>query len=294
MLLLLKDQTYLPYPDFNVHGSVLPDTILSTRRYTPHAQRCEDDRSEEPQKPSNTFPFMSLAGELRNQIYARSIASGAITILLVSKTIYVEAKPVLYKVGILKLGKDGMYFGRNLMDWPFHPPGISPIPSESELPMIQNVTIDIDRSLLYRTYLNDTRLFWDSWAPRGKAQSSHIRERGIMAPFMNTASVAPRNTCQIVLRNFDKTKRGKFLMSPVLHAMRYFDNFKTVILIITADQTREGWLDRAREYCKEELQGNLGVAIWHSEAETFDDVNHSDGYLVFHPREKASDQQGRR
>lgn len=63
---------------------------------------------------------MSLAGELRNQIYARSLASGTTAILLVSKSIYVEAKPILYKVGILKLGKDGMYFGRKLKDWPKH------------------------------------------------------------------------------------------------------------------------------------------------------------------------------
>ena len=267
-----KDQTYLPCLDFNVHRRVSPDTAQQT---------------------SSTFRFMSLAGELRNQIYARSLASGTTAILLVSKSIYVEAKPILYKVGILKLGKDGMYFGSKLddWDWKIYPRGIPPVPSEKELALIQNVTIDIDRTLLYRTFLNDTKLFWDSWAPR-EPSPSIIRERGIMAPFMNTASVAPRDTCQIVLRNFDKTKRGKFLMSPVLHALRYFDNFQNVILIITADQTREGWLDRAREFCMEELQGNLGRAAWHSEVETFDDVNHSDGYLMFHPRKKASIQQG--
>ena len=266
-----KDQTYLPCLDFNVHRRVSPDTAQQT---------------------SSTFRFMSLAGELRNQIYARSLASGTTAILLISKSIYVEAKPILYKVGILKLGKDGMYFGRKVKDWPTHSEEISPVPSEKELPLIQNVTIDIDRSLLYRTFLNDTMLFWVSWAPHGEPPPSHIRERGIMAPFMNTASVAPRDTCQIVLRNFDKTKRGKFLMNPVLHALRYFDNFQNVILIITADQTREGWLDRARKYCVEELQGNLGRAAWHPEVETFDDVNHSDGYLMFHPRKKASIQQG--
>ncbi len=288
-----KDQTYLPCPELNVHHSVSPATILSTQSGTHlRAQNSEKDRSEGPQHSSKTFPFMSLAGELRNKIYAESLASGTIAILLVSKETYVEAKPILYKVGTLKLGKDGMYFGRKFKAWPIQTGGISPIPSERELPLIQNVTIDIDRSLLYLTYLNDTRLFWDCWAPHCRPQPAHSRERGIMAPFMSTASVAPRDTCQIILRDFDKTKRGKFLMSPVLHALRYFDNFKNVILIITADQTREGWLDRARKYCEEELQGNLGVATWHSEVETFDSANHSDGYLLFHPREKASTQQG--
>ena len=57
---------------------------------------------------------------------------------------------LLDKVGILKLGKDGMYFGRIFNDWPTHTEGISPIPSERELPLIQNVTIDIDRSLFHR------------------------------------------------------------------------------------------------------------------------------------------------
>ncbi len=246
--------------------------------------------TEEPKQPRNTFFFMSLAGELRNQIYAETLASGSIIILLLSKEIYVEAKPLLYKIGVLKLGKDGMYFGRKLQDWTTQIGEISPVPSENELPLIQNITIDIDRSLLYSTYLNDTRLFWNSWAPHGRrqpAQPAHVRERGIMAPFMNTASVTTRDTCQVILRNFDKTKRGKFLMSPVLHALRYFDNFKNVILIVTADHTREAWLDRARRYCKEELQGQLGVAAWHPGFETFDKVNHSDGYLEFHPRRKG-------
>ncbi len=57
---------------------------------------------------------------------------------------------LLDKVGILKLGKDGMYFGRILNNWPTHTGGISPILSEREQPLIQNVTIDIDRSLLHR------------------------------------------------------------------------------------------------------------------------------------------------
>ena len=285
----LKNQMDLPSPDFNVRDYLSPDTIFSAQQST-NGNSSLDPRitwSEEPKQPSDTFPFMSLAGELRNQIYAQSLASGTVTILLVSKSIYAEAKPILYKVGVLRLGKDGMYFGRKYKDWPTHAGGISPIPSESELPLIQNVTIDIDRSLLYRTCLNDTKLFWDCWAPRGNPQPAHIREKGIMAPFMNIAGVTPRDTCQIILRNFDKAKRGKFLMSPVLHAMRYFDNFRTVILIITAYQAPEEWLDRARIHCEEELQGKLGRGIWHPEFETFDNVNHSNGYLIFHPREEG-------
>ena len=224
---------------------------------------------------------MSLAGEMRNQIYVRSFASGTVKVLVLSKTIYAEAKPLLYKAGVLKLGKDGMYFGRSLKDWPAYIEGIPSAPSKIKFQLIQNVTIDIDCHLLYGTFLEDTKLFWGSWAPRDHGQ---LTERGIMAPFMTLHSVAPRDTCEIVLRNFDKTKRGKFLMSPVLYPLRYFDSFKNVVLIITADITREAWLDRARDFCKEELQGDLGEAAWHPMAETFDEVNHSDGYLLFHPR----------
>ena len=68
--------------------------------------------------------------------------------------------------------------------------------------------------------------------------------------------------------------------------LKYFDNFKNVILIITTSQAREGLLDRAQQYCIEEPHENLGVATWHSEVETLKNINHSDGYLMFHSREK--------
>lgn len=37
-----------------------------------------------------------------------------------------------------------------------------------QTPLIQNVNIDIEWALLYRTYLNDTRLFWNPRAAHGK------------------------------------------------------------------------------------------------------------------------------
>ena len=287
-MLSSKDQIHFPCPDFNVRRSGSPDTILCTQRPTQsRAQYSENDTSENAQQLRNLFPFMFLAGELRNRIYAESLGSGSIILLLLSKSTHAEAKPILYKVGVLKVGKEGMYFGKKSNFWPAQIEKISPVPSEKELPLIQNVIIDIDHSLLYRTFLNDITLFRDSWAPRGRAKSTHLLERGIMAPFMNTASVAPRDTCQIILRNFDQMKHGKFSMSLVLHALKYFDNFKIVILIITASQAREGWLDRAQGYCIEELHGNLGVATWHSEVETLKNINHCDSYLMFHPREKV-------
>ena len=46
----------------------------------------------------------------------------------------------------------------------------------------------------------------------------------------------PRNTFQVVLRDFDKIQRGKFLPSPILHALKYFDNFQNVVLITTANR----------------------------------------------------------
>ena len=286
-MLSSKDQTHLPYPNFNVRRSRSPDTTLCTQRPThSRAQYSENDTSESPQHLRNIFPFMFLAGELRNPIYAESLGSRSITLLLLSKRTYAEAKPILYKVGVLKIGKEGMYFGKKSNFWPARIEKISPVPSEKDLPLVQNVIIDIDHSLLYRTFLDNITLFRDSWAPRGRAKPSHLRERGIMAPFMNTASVAPRDTCQIILRNFDQMNRGKISMSLVLHALKYFDNFKNVTLKIIASQVRDGWLDRAQEYCIEELHGNLGVATWHSEDETLKDINRSDGYLMFHPREK--------
>ena len=68
------------------------------------------------------------------------------------------------------------------------------MPSEENLPLIQNVNIDIERGLLYRTYLNDTMLFLNCWAPGEKPSLVDVNVRGIMAPFMNTASVVPRDT----------------------------------------------------------------------------------------------------
>ena len=295
----LQDRTYLSYPAFNIHLTVPPDTMSSTQGHIPlHSQHSENDSSAWSSKivcvegsdlPSTIFPFMSLAGELRNQIYAESLASGTITLLLLSKETYVEAKPLLYKVGILKLGKDGLYFGRKFEHPTTRTWRIPPVPSEDDLPLIQNVTFDIAFNPLYSAYLNDTRLFWDSWAPHGRpqpAQSAHVRERGIMAPFMNTASIATRDTCQVILRGFDMGKRGTILMTLVLHVLRYFDNFKKVIVIIAVDHTGEAWFYRARRYCEKQLQGYLSEYAWHPDFEAFDDGSHSDGYLEFHPRRK--------
>ena len=118
---------------------------------------------------------------------------------------YAEAKPILYKVGVLKIGKEGMYFGTISNLWPAQIEKISPITP------IQNVIIDIDHSLLYRTFLDDITLFLDSWAPRGRAKPVHLRERGTMAPFMSTASVAPRDTCQNTLDSSRMTDRASSL-----------------------------------------------------------------------------------
>ena len=286
-MLSSKDQIYLPCPNFNVRRSGSPDTILCTQRPThSRAQDSENDTSESPQHLRNIFPFMSLAGELRNPIHAESLGSGSITLLLLSKCTYAEAKPILYKVGVFRIGKEGMYFGKKSKFWPSQIEKIPPVPSEKDLPLIQHVIIDIDHSLLYRTFLDNITLFRDSWAPRGRAKPSRLCERGIMAPFMNTASVAPRDTSQIILRNFDQMNRGKISMSLVLHALKYFDNFRYVTLKITASQAKDGWLGRAQEYCIEELHGNLGVATWHSEDETLKNIDRSEGYLMFYPREK--------
>ena len=78
--------------------------------------------------------------------------------LVLSKTIYAEPKPLLYRAGVLKLGKDGMYFGRSLRDWPAYIEGIPSASSKNKFQLIQNVTIDIDRHLLYGTCLDDTKL----------------------------------------------------------------------------------------------------------------------------------------
>ena len=95
-----------------------------------------------------------------------------------------------------------MYLGKTSNFWPAQIEKISPIT------LIQNVIIGIDHYLLYRPFLDDITLFRDSWAPRGRAKPIHLRERGIMAPFMNTASVAPRDTCQIILYSSRKTDRA--------------------------------------------------------------------------------------
>ena len=238
---------------------------------------------------------MSLAGELRNKVYAEALASGTISILLLSKEIYAEAKPLIYKNCVLKLGRDQLYFGETFADAPTHIEGLSPMPTEEDLPLIQNINIDIERGLLYRTYLTDHRLFWNCCAPGEQPSLADVNVRGIMAPFMNTVSAAPRGICEVILRNFDKIQRGKYLMSPVFYALKHFDNFKKVILVFTANRDRDdwvGWLDRARRLCIEELHGSLGQATWHVEVETFDDVSHSNGYLVFYPRGSGTKGEG--
>ena len=46
----------------------------------------------------------------------------------------------------------------------------------------------------------------------------------------------PGDTCQAALSDFDKMQRAKFLPSPILHALKYFDNFYNVVLITTASR----------------------------------------------------------
>ena len=89
-----------------------------------------------PQKPSKTFNLMALAGELRNKIYAEALASGNISILLLSKKVYAEAKLLVFEFGVLKLGRDELYFGENSADLPTQIDGISPMPTEEDLPLI--------------------------------------------------------------------------------------------------------------------------------------------------------------
>ena len=51
-------------------------------------------------------------------------------------------------------------------------------------PLIQNVTIDIERALLYRTYLNDTRLFQNLWAADGRVYHCGLA-RILIKPLMH-------------------------------------------------------------------------------------------------------------
>ena len=64
------------------------------------------------------------------------------SILLLSKKVYAEAKPIIYKFGVLKLGRDERYFGGTSEDLPTRIEGITPMPSEDELPLIQNAAIN--------------------------------------------------------------------------------------------------------------------------------------------------------
>ena len=301
-----KDQIHLPCPDLPAQLTVLPDAPSIQKRKRLPAQLFEIGSSKPKsiriwlngsQKPSSTFNFMDLAGELRNKIYAEALASGNISILLLSKKVYAEAKPLIFEFGVLKLGRDELYFGENSADLPTRIEGISPMPSEEELPLIQNVNIDIERSLIYRSYLNDSKLFWYPWALAAQEPTimdTHVR--GMMAPFMKSGSAAsPRGTCEITLRNFDKLQRGKHLMNPLFIALKHFSNFQKVILVITADRTQgnwASWLERAWRLCMEELHGSLGPSTWHPEEQDFDDSNHSNGYLVFHPRGSGTKVEG--
>ena len=301
-----KDQIDLPCPDLNAQLTVSPDVSSTQKRKCLPPQLFGIGSSKpksiriwlnRPQKPSSTFNFMDLAGELRNKIYAEALASGNISILLLSKKVYAEAKPLIYEFGVLKFGRDELYFGENSADLPTRIEGISPMPSDDELPLIQNVNIDIERGIVYRTYLSDSKLFWYPWAlcaQEPTIMDTHVR--GIMAPFMKSGSAAsPRGTCEITLRNFDKLQRGKHLMNPLFIALKHFSNFQKVILVITADRTQgnwASWLERAWRLCMEELHGSLGPATWHPEEQDFDDSNHSNGYLVFHPRGSGTKVEG--
>ena len=53
-----------------------------------------------------------------------------------------------------------------------------------------------------------------------------------MAPFMNTASAAPRGTCEVILRNFDKIQRGKYLMNPIARAARMDQQTKYIWSVV--------------------------------------------------------------
>ena len=78
-----------------------------------------------------------------------ALASGTISILLLLKEFYPEPKPIIYKVGVLKLGRDQAYFGEPLGNAPDRIEELSQIPFEEELPLIQNIKMDIEQGLLY-------------------------------------------------------------------------------------------------------------------------------------------------
>lgn len=46
----------------------------------------------------------------------------------------------------------------------------------------------------------------------------------------------PRDTCQVVLKDFDKIQHGQFLPSPIVPALKNFDNFQNVVLMTTANR----------------------------------------------------------
>ena len=87
------------------------------------------------------------------------------------------------------LGGDRIYLGENPED-----ARLSPAPSEEELSLIQNINLDIEQGLLYRSDLNDANLSWYSWAADITPSMVDARLRGIMGPYMNTASVGSRGT----------------------------------------------------------------------------------------------------
>ena len=284
-----KDQIYLPHPEPTAQLTVSPDApSIQNRRSLPAlffeigSTKLESIRLwlNGSQKPSTTFNLMALAGELRNKIYAEALASGNISILLLSKKVYAEAKPLIFEICVLKLGRDG-----------------SPMPSDEDLRLIQNVNIDIERGTIHRRHLSDSKVFWYPWAlcaHEPTIVNTHVR--GIMAPLMtNGRAASPRGTCEITLRNFDKVDRGRMLMNPLFIALKHFSNFQKVILVITADRTQDkwaSWLERAWRLCREELDGSLGPATWHPEEQDFDDSSHSNGYLVFRPRGSGTKVEG--
>ena len=284
-----KDQIHLPHPEPTAKLTVSPDAPSTQNRKRLPAQLFEIGSAKlksirlwlnGSQKRNRTFNLMALPGELRNKVYAAALASGNISILLLSKKIYAEAKPLIFEICVLKLGRDG-----------------TPMPSIEDLQLIQNVNIDIERGTIHRRHLSDSKVFWYPWAlcaHEPTIVNTHVRS--IMAPLMASGGAASsRGTCEITLQNFDKVDRGRMLMNPLFIALNHFSNFQKVILVITADRTQEkweSWLERAWKLCREELDGSLGPATWYPDEQDFDDSSHSNGYLLFRPRGSGTKVEG--
>ena len=253
-------------------------------------------------KRKKVFPLMRLPPELRIMVYSKALELGFDEELLhLSRQIWKEARPLIWKSRFFVLGDTGMLIGHtqdprcDTVLYPHFPDDILMLGLAlhdsvvKKLALIQNLAVKIDflklRSttgpyapyhMLRQITARDRRRARIAGDPLPKATGPPV---GLLEPFLSPQSeLRRRNICEITLKNFinyDQPSVNMVLeVLTRLHFRNIFVTFRSPR--VPKPGKRRGDIRRRFNACKKTLEARLGPAIWHNGGGI--------GYLSFHPR----------